>query len=142
VLMIEFRGQTRAEAENLADHLAADLKKAGFGYAFPKVFAPDTKKVWDLRKAGLGILGNLPGDPKAVACIEDTAVDIADLPDYIAEFSVMMEKFGQEAVYYAHAGDGEIHLRPILDLKKTSDRQLFHDITEATARLVKKYRGS
>lgn len=142
ILMIEFRGQTVAEAEAQADQLAAAFKTSGFGYAYPKVFAPDTKKVWELRKAGLGILGNLPGDPKAVACIEDTAVDIVDLPAYIDEFSQTMKGFGQQAVYYAHAGDGEIHLRPILDLKKKADRQLFYDITFATAQLVKKYRGS
>lgn len=142
ILMVEFRAQTRPEATASADRLIADLQKGGFGYAYPMVFPPDTKKVWDLRKAGLGILGNLPGDPKAVACIEDTAVAIADLPDYIAEFSALMEQFGQEAVYYAHAGDGEIHLRPILDLKKNTDRKLFYEITQATARLVKKYRGS
>lgn len=142
ILMIEFRGQTRAEAEGQADQLIKAFQGAGFGYAFPKVFAPDSKKIWDLRKAGLGILGNLPGDPKAVACIEDTAVAIADLPEYIAEFSEMMADFGQEAVYYAHAGAGEIHLRPILDLKKKKDRQLFYDITYSTAQLVKKYQGS
>jgi FAD/FMN-containing dehydrogenase/Fe-S oxidoreductase len=142
ILMIEFRGQSQEEAEKKADLLTEAFREKGFGYAYPKVFAPDTKKVWDLRKAGLGILGNLPGDPKAVACIEDTAVDIIDLPDYIAEFSEMMERFGQQAVYYAHAGAGEIHLRPILNLKEDKDRQLFYDITKATAELVKKYRGS
>ncbi|PHN05589.1 FAD-binding and (Fe-S)-binding domain-containing protein [Flavilitoribacter nigricans] len=142
ILMIEFRGATPEEAETRADTLIDAFRAAGFGYAFPKVFAPATKRVWDLRKAGLGILANLPGDPKAVACIEDTAVEIADLPEYIAEFSEMMAEFGQEAVYYAHAGAGEIHLRPILNLKDRKDRQLFYDITYATAQLVKKYRGS
>ncbi|MCB0632175.1 MAG: FAD-binding oxidoreductase, partial [Lewinella sp.] len=73
ILMIEFRGQTPKEAEDEADTLIKTLRENSFGYAYPKVFPPDTKKVWDLRKAGLGILGNLPGDPKAVACIEDTA---------------------------------------------------------------------
>lgn len=142
ILMIEFRGQTPEAAEAQADALINAFRAAGFGYAYPKVFAPATKRIWDLRKAGLGILGNLPGDPKAVACIEDTTVAIADLPEYITEFSEMMARFGQEAVYYAHAGDGEIHLRPILDLKRKKDRQLFYDITYATAQLVKKYRGS
>lgn len=142
ILMIEFRGQTAAEAETKVDVLIEALQSKGFGYAYPKVFAPHTKKIWDLRKAGLGILGNLPGDPKAVACIEDTTVDIIDLPEYIAEFSEMMAGFGQEAVYYAHAGAGEIHLRPILNLKESKDRQLFYDITKATADLVKKYQGS
>jgi FAD/FMN-containing dehydrogenase/Fe-S oxidoreductase len=142
MLMIEFRGQTLAEAEAKAEAMIADMKANGEGYAFPKIYGKETNKVWTLRSAGLGILANIPGDPKAVACIEDTAVALEDLPDYIDEFSAMMEKFEQQAVYYAHAGDGELHLRPVLNLKKAKDIQLFHDITEETAKLVKKYNGS
>lgn len=82
------------------------------------------------------------GDHKAVACIEDTAVDLNDLPDFIEEFTTIMDKYQQEAVYYAHAGAGEIHLRPILNLKKSEDVVLFRKITTETAELVKKYKGS
>ncbi len=142
VLMIEFRADTIQKAESQAQALISAFKQNNFGYSFPIVHAPDTKKVWALRSAGLGLLANLPGDPKAVACIEDTAVDIADLPEFIEEFSGIMDHYGQRSVYYAHAGAGEIHLRPILDLKKNKDRQLFFDITKATAELVKKYQGS
>ncbi len=142
VLMVEFRGKSKEEVIEKAERFIADIQQSGLAYAYPKVFGKAINQVWDLRKAGLGVLANLPGDPKAVACIEDTAVDIQDLPDYIDEFSEMMAGYGQRAVYYAHAGAGEIHLRPILDLKKEKDRQLFHDITESTAKLVKKYRGS
>ncbi|MFQ5447178.1 MAG: FAD-binding and (Fe-S)-binding domain-containing protein, partial [Saprospiraceae bacterium] len=139
VLMVEFRGEG---AEQKADHLIAVLQAASLGYAFPKVFPPKTNSVWELRKAGLGLLANIPGDAKAVACIEDTAVAIEDLPAYIGEFSEMMKHFGQKAVYYAHAGAGEIHLRPILDLKAPKDVALFRELTREVAKLVKKYSGS
>lgn len=142
ILMIEFRGDTPEEAAYKADQLIAAMTPLGTVFAFPKVAMPLSKRVWDLRKAGLGVLSNLPGEAKAVACIEDTAVAIEDLPSYIREFDEMMKGFGQQAIYYAHAGAGEIHLRPVLDLKKEQDRQLFYDITEATARLVKRYGGS
>ena len=82
------------------------------------------------------------GDKKAVACIEDTAVALEDLPKYIEEFTKIMEKYQQNAVYYAHAGAGELHLRPILNLKKKEDVVLFRKITTDTAKLVKKYKGS
>ena len=65
----------------------------------------------------MGLLGNMIGDKKAVACIEDTAVALEDLPVYIGELAQIMKKYNQDAVYYAHAGAGELHLRPILDLK-------------------------
>jgi FAD/FMN-containing dehydrogenase/Fe-S oxidoreductase len=142
LLTIEFRGDTKEEAEAKADKLIADFKKAGFGYDFPKIFGPRTKAVWDLRSAGLGILANIPGDAKAVACIEDTAVDIQDLPEYIDEFAEMLASYGQTPIYYAHAGAGEIHLRPVLNLKDKEDRQTLYDITEASAKLVKKYNGA
>jgi Fe-S oxidoreductase len=122
--------------------MIAAMKAAGLGYSYPIVETPKTKQVWALRKASLGLLANIPGDEKAVACIEDTAVDIQDLPAYIADFTKIMEGFGQRSVYYAHAGAGEIHLRPILDLKKSKDQQMFYDISKASAELVKKYDGS
>lgn len=141
VLIMECRGETLAEADSRADALIADLRK-GSAYALPKVKAPQTERVWALRAAGLGVLANLPGDAKAVACIEDTAVALDDLPDYIDDLDRLIRGFGQRAAYFAHAGAGEIHVRPILDLKKAADQTLFHDITEAVADLVKSYGGS
>ncbi|MEM1328421.1 MAG: FAD-linked oxidase C-terminal domain-containing protein [Bacteroidota bacterium] len=142
VLMVEFRGQTKAEAQEKADTFITNLKTQNLGYAFPIIYGERTKAVWQLRSAGLGLLANIPGDKKAVACIEDTAVDIDDLPQYIDDFSEMMDSFGQRAVYYAHAGAGELHLRPILDLKKSEDREQFYHISKASAELVKSYNGS
>ncbi|MDO9551180.1 FAD-binding and (Fe-S)-binding domain-containing protein [Rhodonellum sp.] len=142
LLMIEFRGKTLEEAMQKGQALIADLKSAGLGYAYPVIGPELTKSAWALRSAGLGLLANIPGDRKAVACIEDTAVDILDLADYIEEFDEMMVGFNQKPVHYAHAGAGEIHLRPILDLKKQEDREEFYKISEATAKLVKKYKGS
>ncbi|MCC5938793.1 MAG: FAD-binding protein [Lunatimonas sp.] len=142
ILMVEFRGKELSEAIIQGEQFIQSLKDAGLGYAYPVIGPERTKSAWELRSAGLGLLANIPGDPKAVACIEDTAVDIEDLADYIDEFAEIMEGFGQSPVYYAHAGAGEIHLRPILDLKKADDVQKFYEISEASAKLVKKYRGS
>lgn len=142
VLMVEFRGNNLQEATNQANQLIEELKQKKLGYAFPIIPPEKTKQVWQLRSAGLGLLANIPGDKKAVACIEDTAVALEDLPEYIAEFSEMMDDFGQKSVYYAHAGAGEIHLRPILNLKKSEDVEQFFQISKASAELVKKYNGS
>ena len=142
VLMLEVSANSIEEAEILADKLISDLEKNNFGYHHPKVHGADIAKVHHLRKAGLGLLGNIVGDKKAVACIEDTAVALEDLPNYIEEFTKIMDKYQQNAVYYAHAGAGELHLRPILNLKKKEDVVLFRKITTETAELVKKYKGS
>ncbi len=142
ILLLEVAANTLEEVEILADNLIADLEKNNFGYHHPKIYGDDIQKIFELRKAGLGLLGNMIGDKKAVACIEDTAVALEDLPNYIEEFTKIMDAYQQEAVYYAHAGAGEIHIRPILNLKKKEDVVLFRKITTETAKLVKKYKGS
>lgn len=134
--------QSLEEAENQANALIKDLDDHHFGYASPKLYGADIDKVNELRKAGLGLLGSIVGDNKAADSIEDTAVELSDLPAYIADFSAMMERHGQSAIYYAHAGAGELHLRPVLNLKTTEGVHQFRNIATEVAILVKKYRGS
>lgn len=142
ILVVEFLRDTREAITEIADRLIAELKAAGLGYHFPLLFGADTKKIWTLRKAGLGLLSNLPGDEKAVPVIEDTAIDIYDLPDYIRDFNEVLKANNLYCVHYAHAGSGEIHLRPIINLKTEEGNALFRKIAEEIATLVKKYRGS
>jgi len=142
LLMIEFRENSIEEAMKKAEALVADLQLHKMGYAFPIIAPEDCGKLRDLRKAGLGLLANIPGDKKSVACIEDTAVALEDLADYIKDVGGIMDGFGQKQVVYAHAGAGELHLRPILNLKDPKDVQQFYDIGKASAELVKKYEGS
>ena len=142
ILVIEFVRETREEIIALTNAVEADMRAAGLGYHFPVLFGADTKKIWTLRKAGLGLLSNLPGDEKAVPVIEDTAVDVHDLPNYIRDFNEILKKHGLYSVHYAHAGSGEIHLRPIINLKTKEGNALFRTIAEEVATLVKKYDGS
>ena len=143
VIMLEVASHISMEdAERQADALIADLQINNHGYALPKIFGADIDKVNELRKAGLGLLGSIVGDNKAADSIEDTAVELSDLPNYIAEFSAMMERHGQSAIYYAHAGAGELHLRPVLNLKTKEGLHQFRNIATEVAILVKKYRGS
>jgi FAD/FMN-containing dehydrogenase/Fe-S oxidoreductase len=142
ILVIEFVRETQQEILALTNAVEADMRAAGLGYHFPVLFGADTKKIWTLRKAGLGLLSNLPGDEKAVPVIEDTAVDVNDLPAYIRDFNELLKKHGLYSVHYAHAGSGEIHLRPIINLKTVEGNQLFRTIAEEVATLVKKYQGS
>ncbi len=142
ILLVELKGINENIQQSNAQKLIDELKDHNVGYAFPILVNGQINQALELRKAGLGLLGNIVGDKKAVACIEDTAVAIEDLSAYIAEFSKIMERYEQQAVYYAHAGAGEIHLRPILNLKKGKDVQLFREITQEVVDLVKKYKGS
>ncbi|MGB0930313.1 MAG: FAD-binding and (Fe-S)-binding domain-containing protein [Chitinophagales bacterium] len=142
ILIIEVGAEHSSEVARQLNMIEKDLKDNRMAYHYPRVFPPDVGRVWALRSAGLGVLSNLPGDKRPVAVIEDTAVELQDLPEYIADFTDIMDNFNQQSVYYAHADAGELHLRPLLNLKDTEDRKLFREIGEASARLVKKYDGS
>jgi len=142
ILVIEYAGHNHDEITAIAKQAETEMRNAGLGYHFPLLFGTDTKKIWDLRKAGLGLLSNLPGDEKAVPVIEDTAVDVNDLPEYIREFNEILKKHNLYSVHYAHAGSGELHLRPIINLKTKEGNELFRTIAEEIATLVKKYKGS
>ncbi len=142
LLVIELKRNTKEAVEKEANDLITELKNKKLGYHFPVVWNEDASKVWNLRKAGLGLLSNVPGDPKAVPVIEDTAVKVDDLPAYILELNKLLQKYDLSCVHYAHAGSGELHLRPILDLKTEEGNKLFRVVLEDISVLVKKYKGS
>ncbi len=142
LLVIELKRDSKEEVQREADALINQLKGKNLGYHFPIVWNEDAVKVWALRKAGLGLLSNVPGDPKAVPVIEDTAVKVEDLPEYILELNELLAKYDLNCVHYAHAGSGELHLRPILDLKTEEGNKLFRTVLEEVSVLVKKYKGS
>lgn len=142
ILVVEYSGKDREAILEKAGRVEAEMRLQGLGYHFPLLFGQDMTKIWSLRKAGLGLLSNLPGDEKAVAVIEDTAVAVNDLPNYIRDFNLILEKYGVFSVHYAHAGTGELHLRPIINLKTEKGTRLFRTIAEEIATLVKHYNGS
>ena len=142
ILIIEFAFDSKEKIEETAKKLEQDMRAKGIGYHFPVIYGQDIPKVWNLRKSGLGVLSNLQGDAKPVSVIEDTAVLPDKLPAYIDEFDQLLSTFNLRCVYHAHIATGELHLRPILNLKNEKDVRTFHDIAEETAKLVKKYNGS
>ncbi len=142
MLIVEFAMESEEAVSMATENLEKEMRAAGYGYHFPVIFGEDIKKVWNLRKAGLGVLSNLPGDAKPVPVIEDTAVNPLLLPEYVDEFQAILDKYNLKCVYYAHIATGELHLRPVLNLKDSKDVELFHTIALETAQLVKKYKGS
>ncbi|MEO5998125.1 MAG: FAD-linked oxidase C-terminal domain-containing protein [Chitinophagaceae bacterium] len=142
MLMVEFFGESLQEAVSLAEDLSKDLQKQKIGYAFPVLTGSDVNKAWDLRKSGLGLLRNMPGDEQPVNLIEDCAVSVADLPEYVNDVAAMLKRHGVVASYYAHAGAGELHIEPMMNLKTQKGKKLFRQVLTDTVELVKKYKGS
>ena len=142
ILVVEFVQESQEKLDTVITDCLTNFEKTKLGYHFPVVRGSDINKVWTLRKAGLGLLSNIPGDAKAVAVIEDTAVDVKDLPAFIDDFNEILKKRNLFCVHYAHAATGELHLRPIIDLKTEEGNQLFKTIATDIAHLVKEYKGS
>lgn len=143
ILIIQFEGDDEAELAEKCRGLAERLEQLKHGYAHP--FLTDEEKmrrVWDLRKAGLGLLMGLGSDNRSPTFVEDTAVRVEDLPAYVQEFRAILEHHNTNCVFYAHASVGELHLRPVIDTTKPEGVATMKTMAQEVADLVKKYRGS
>jgi len=142
ILVVEFYREDVEALEVANRGLIEDYRSREMGYAYPVLSAPEDKAVWELRKAGLGILFGMRGDVKPVTVVEDTAVAVEVLPEYISEFAEIMERHDTACVYYAHASVGELHLRPELNMRDPDGAQKFKKIATEVTDLVKKHGGS
>ena len=143
VLMIEFRAGDDAVLNSMAQNLIQELRDAELGYCFPVLTGVNADSAWQVRKAGLGVVNNVIGDKKPTTLIEDTAVSLKHLPDFVQAIDAYLEsEHTVSCVHYGHAGAGEIHLRPQLNLKLLEDRQRLRAIAVGAAEIVKKFRGS
>lgn len=142
ILIVELAEDSVERLEKVVAAVEKDLLDSGLSYYCSKVYGSGISRVWELRKSGLGLLTSMAGDAKPVSVIEDTAVAPKRLPDYMADFREMLGSYGLSCVFHAHIGTGELHLRPILNLKKADDVDLFRTVARETALLVKKYKGS
>lgn len=142
LLIAEFWGDTREEIDAKATAFEEDAKASGLVYTNTRVYGLDVAKVWDLRKAGLGVLSGMKGDAKPIGVIEDTAVAAERLPAYMTDVQEMLKRLGTSCVYYGHISTGELHLRPIINIKTAEGKKLFREVAFETAKLVKKHKGS
>ena len=143
LLAVEFYGETHSELKSQLERLEKTLKGAGFGYAFVRCFSTEEKsRVWETRKAGLGLLMGMKGDAKPVGFVEDAAVPIENLPEYVRRFDEIVTAHDTTAAYYAHASVGLLHNRPIVNLKSETDIQKMHDIAREVRDLLMELDGA
>lgn len=143
ILIIQFEGDNPEKLQSKADQLVKKLNEVKLGYAHPVVSEEDKmRRVWDLRKAGLGLLMGLGSENRSPTFVEDTAVRVEDLPEYLKEFREILKRHNTSCVFYAHASVGELHLRPVVDTMTEGGLKTLKSIAQEVADLVKKYRGS
>jgi FAD/FMN-containing dehydrogenase/Fe-S oxidoreductase len=99
-------------------------------------------RFWKMRKSGLPILLSRTSDAKHIAYIEDTAVPAENLPEFVTDFQEVLDRHDTFASYYAHAGPGVLHIRPLVNTKTVEDLATFEAIADEATDLVVKYGGS
>lgn len=143
VFMVEFSGDERAEVADRVERLQRRLAGApGLLAAVPAIDPALRDPLWDLRRAAMPVLYGMPGDPKPVTFVEDVAVAPAHLPEFIARFRDILNRNGTDGSFYGHASVGCLHIRPVLNLKKTEDVVRMRKITAEVTDLVLEYGGA
>ncbi|HOY12569.1 MAG TPA: FAD-linked oxidase C-terminal domain-containing protein [Saprospiraceae bacterium] len=143
VLTVEFYGDTQEEITSKANQLTAYLENYPTAYHCPVFYdKASINDALNLRKDGLGILMGKVADKKPQAFVEDSAIPLEHLADYIETVENICKEQETELVIYAHASVGVLHIRPILDVTKTEDIEKMKYISDQCFQLVKKYGGS
>ena len=143
VLLVEFFGQAHGELRARIDNLESDLNARGLGNYLHRALEPaEQNRIWELRRAALGLTMSQTADPKAVSFVEDTAVAPERLRDYIQNFRAILAKYETEAGFYAHASVGLLHIRPVVNMKSALGVQRFEAIAGEVADLVLEYGGA
>lgn len=144
VLITEFYGandqELKEKVENLKRHLSRE--RAGARTVMPVYDDRHQQDVWTVRKVGLGLLMSIKGDHKPIPFIEDAAVPVAHLADYVTEVEKFCHSIGTEVAYYAHASAGCVHIRPLINTKKAEEVAKLPEITAFSVELLKGYGGS
>ena len=143
VLIVEFYGETPEDVATRPQAMRSELERRNLGYAYPLFLdAAAQAQVWEVRKNGLGLMLGMKGDRKPIPFIEDAAIPIAVLPEYVDRVLEICRELETEVAMYAHASVGVIHLRPILDLRRSDDVERMRQIAERTFELVVRYGGA
>ena len=143
LLLVEFAGEERdQELANLAK-LVALMGDLGLPGAVVEAIDPAFQSaIWEVRKAGLNIMMSMKSERKPVSFIEDCAVPLEHLADYTERLTAVFARHGTEGTWYAHASEGCLHVRPVLNLKQDLDVRAMRAIAEEAFAMVREYKGS
>ncbi|MBA2412571.1 MAG: FAD-binding protein, partial [Burkholderiaceae bacterium] len=143
ILLVEF---SEANASQQLDQLVTLIADLGLPNQVVRMTdAAAQKSLWEVRKAGLNIMMSMRGDGKPVSFIEDCAVPLEHLADYVARLTEVFAKHGTRGTWYAHASVGTLHVRPILDMRQTGENsgaKKMRAIAEEASTMVREYKGA
>ncbi len=142
-LMLEWDNELVNDFETAIDETTAHFVDSGSAFEALEAYSDDDQeRMWKLRKAAIPLLMSLEGDPKPYPFIEDATVPPAELAEYVQKFEDVLDAHDTSAAYFAHAGSGTLHIRPILNLKQNKGIETMHSITDDVTDLVVEHHGA
>ena len=144
LLLVEFYGESDKELRSKVDALKDDIvQRRGLAFACVTATTPQEQaNVWEVRRAGLGLLMSVKGDSKPLPFVEDTAVAPDRLPAYVRRFDEIVREHDTVAGYYGHASVGCLHIRPLVNIKLQDGLDKLASIASDISDLVLEFGGS
>uniref|UniRef100_UPI0024682366 FAD-binding and (Fe-S)-binding domain-containing protein n=1 Tax=Halorubrum sp. Boch-26 TaxID=2994426 RepID=UPI0024682366 len=142
-LMLEWDSELVDDFEAAIADTNAYFVDEGDAFDVLEAYTPeDQADIWKLRKAAIPLLMGMQGDPKPYPFIEDATVPPEELAEYVGQFEDVLTDHDTSAAYFAHAGSGTLHIRPILSLKEEEGVEKMHSISEDVTDLVLQHHGA
>ncbi len=143
LLLVEFAGEDPNHLHQRLSDLSILMADLGHPDSVVDIVnTADQRSVWEVRKSGLNIMMSMKGDNKPVSFIEDCAVPLEHLAEFTDRLTRIFEKHGTRGTWYAHASEGCLHVRPVLNMKSSEDVQKMRSIAEQAFSIVREYEGS
>ncbi|PYV37483.1 MAG: oxidoreductase, partial [Acidobacteria bacterium] len=143
LMLVEFYGDSRAEVEFKIEAMERRLRHHHLGYAYTRALEPaEQLNIWKVRKGSQGLLLSVLGDKKPIAFVEDPAVPVEKLPEFLRRFQKLLAAYDTVGGYYGHASVGCVHIRPLIDLKQASEVEKIRRISDEVCSLVIEFGGS
>jgi FAD/FMN-containing dehydrogenase/Fe-S oxidoreductase len=151
VLIVEFAEEDQAENIRRLKQLSELMADLGFGWNNPQrkwggvveITEPALQTgIAEFRAAGLNVMMSMKQEGKPVSFVEDCAVPLPHLADYTERLNAIFARHGTRGTMYAHASEGCLHVRPVLNLKLEKDVKAMRAIAEETFAMVREYKGS
>ncbi|MGI8526791.1 MAG: FAD-binding and (Fe-S)-binding domain-containing protein [Pseudolabrys sp.] len=151
ILLVEFGEEDHEENLRRLRQLKSLIGDLGFGWDKPgakwggveEVLSPELQAaITEVRTSGLNIMMSMKDEGKPVSFVEDCAVPLEHLADYTSRLTDIFEKHGTRGTWYAHAGSGCLHVRPVLNLRQDKDVHAMRAIAEEAFAMVREYKGS
>ena len=140
---VEYTADSESELQQKMQPLLTQLDTAAnnISCGYTITYGPDVKKIWAMRKKSVGLLGNIQGEARPVAFVEDTAVPPECLADFIIEFRALLDSYQLDYGMFGHVDAGVLHVRPILDMKEPDQALMIRTISDKVVELTHQYGG-